>query len=33
VYPGPVLDALEAPVLRIVEAVEGSGGLASLGLW
>jgi NADH-quinone oxidoreductase subunit M len=32
VFPGPVLDAIEAPVHRIVEAVGGSGGLTSLSL-
>ena len=33
VYPGPVLDAIAAPVDRIIEAVNGAG-LTSLGpLW
>jgi NADH-quinone oxidoreductase subunit M len=31
VYPGPVLDTIAAPVDRIIEAVSGSTGLASLG--
>jgi NADH-quinone oxidoreductase subunit M len=34
VYPMPVLEALEAPVDRIIEAVNGAGGLTGLGpLW
>jgi NADH-quinone oxidoreductase subunit M len=32
VFPGPVLGAIEAPVQRIVEAVNGSSGLTSLSL-
>ncbi|HET6380693.1 MAG TPA: NADH-quinone oxidoreductase subunit M [candidate division Zixibacteria bacterium] len=32
VYPGPVLEAVEAPVQRIIEAVSASGGLTSLSL-
>ena len=34
VYPIPVLDAIEAPVERIIEAVNGAGGLTGVGpLW
>jgi NADH-quinone oxidoreductase subunit M len=29
VYPAPVLEALDAPVTRIIEAVSGAGGLAA----
>jgi NADH-quinone oxidoreductase subunit M len=32
VYPGPVLDLLEAPLQRILDAVSASGGLTSLAL-
>jgi len=32
VFPGPVLGAIETPVQRIVEAVNGSSGLTSLSL-
>ncbi len=32
VYPGPVLDLLEAPMQRILDAVNASGGLTSLAL-
>jgi NADH-quinone oxidoreductase subunit M len=32
VYPAPVLEAIEVPVERIIEAVSGSGGLTSLSL-
>ena len=30
VYPGPILDTISVPVDRIIEAVNGSGGLTSL---
>jgi NADH-quinone oxidoreductase subunit M len=34
VYPGPVLDMIAEPVNRIIEAVDGAGGLTGLGpLW
>jgi hypothetical protein len=32
VYPGPVLEAIDEPVRRIIEGLSGSGGLTSLGL-
>ncbi|MGH2455206.1 MAG: NADH-quinone oxidoreductase subunit M [Candidatus Limnocylindria bacterium] len=32
VFPGPVLTAIEEPMRRIIEAVQGSGGLTSLRL-
>jgi hypothetical protein len=31
IFPGPVLHLTEAPVDRIIEAVNGAGGLAGLG--
>jgi NADH-quinone oxidoreductase subunit M len=32
VFPGPVLDAISGPVQRIIEAVNGAGGLTSFSL-